>query len=119
MTARNYLRILSERDDQEARWGQQDHPDLSGTPATREVWRKQWRRELVETRGLESVQRYAGKLGWDLILLEEVYEALSEANEEKLEEELVQVAAVAVAWLEAIQRRRAAREEAQAWINGE
>ena len=47
--------------------------------------------------------------GWALILLEEVGEyakSLNEQDEQNLDEELVQVAAVAVAWLEARLRRK-------------
>jgi hypothetical protein len=42
------------------------------------------------------------------IFIEEVAEAIGAANEDRLREELVQCAAVAVAWIEAIDRRKAA-----------
>jgi len=42
---------------------------------------------------------------WALVLLEEVLEALEEHDEEKLREELIQVAAVAVRWAGAIDER--------------
>lgn len=42
---------------------------------------------------------------WSLVLLEEVLEALEEDNEERLRAELVQVAAVAVRWIGAIDVR--------------
>lgn len=45
-------------------------------------------------------------IGWDTVLLEEVYEALEEVGDDaKLREELVQVCAVACAWIEAIDKR--------------
>lgn len=45
-------------------------------------------------------------LAWDGILLEEVFKALEQiGNDAKLREELVQVAAVAASWIEAIDRR--------------
>jgi hypothetical protein len=49
----------------------------------------------------------AGPTGprWALVLLEEVLEALAEDNEDRLREELVQVAAVAVRWAGAIDQR--------------
>jgi hypothetical protein len=47
-----------------------------------------------------------GDLTWDGILLEEVYEALAEADPVKLREELVQVAAVAASWVVALDRRK-------------
>ena len=75
--------VLEERARQDAKWGQQDHLPVI----------------------------------WTGILLEEVGEVAQEVNEGwfsdsgpaielRLEEELIQVAAVAVAWVEALQRRR-------------
>jgi hypothetical protein len=46
-------------------------------------------------------------LKWVDILEEEVAEAAAESDPAKLRAELVQVAAVAVAWIEAIDRRAA------------
>jgi hypothetical protein len=46
-----------------------------------------------------------GTLTWTHILEEEVCEALAETDQERLREELVQVAAVACAWVECIDRR--------------
>lgn len=50
-----------------------------------------------------------GTVTWRHILLEEVWEAFSEEDEDKCRSELVQVAAVAVAAAQAIDRRRAAQ----------
>lgn len=48
-----------------------------------------------------------GDLTWEDILTEEFWEALAEAgNDDKLEAELIQVAAVTVGWIECIRRRR-------------
>jgi malonyl CoA-acyl carrier protein transacylase len=44
---------------------------------------------------------------WEHILTEEHYEAMAEEDPTRLREELIQVAAVAVAWVEAIDRRHA------------
>jgi hypothetical protein len=44
--------------------------------------------------------------GWDVILMEEVYEALAEKDPDRLRAELVQVAAVAVQWIDCINRRQ-------------
>ena len=49
-----------------------------------------------------------GKVTYRDILLEEVFEALAESNPARLRVELVQVAAVAVAWVEKIDRQAAA-----------
>lgn len=48
---------------------------------------------------------------WALVLLEEVLEALEEHDEERLREELIQVAAVAVRWAGAIDDRMAAETD--------
>lgn len=112
------LKVIMEREAQDAKWGPQDHQDLSGGVGNRELWQDLWARELVEARGNEAVMRDSKKLGWDLILLEEVFEALSADTEDERIEELIQVVAVGVAWIEAIQRRQARRAEAQAWIEG-
>ncbi|MGL5825583.1 MAG: hypothetical protein ACRCYU_12350 [Nocardioides sp.] len=45
-----------------------------------------------------------GTMGWDTILQEEVFEALSESNPEKAVAELIQVAAVAVAAADSLRR---------------
>lgn len=86
-------RILDERKRQDAKWGVQDHDEFM----------------------------------WLAILTEEVGEvaqsslfAMEETRESNLKQELTQVAAVAVAWLEAIERRAAARaDDADAGQEGE
>ena len=47
-----------------------------------------------------------GNLTWRHILLEEVYEALVEETPDKLRAELIQCAAVCIAWIEALDKRR-------------
>lgn len=88
---------------QDERWGQQDHPDWGGrTPG---VERSSYAHALVSIRSRESRARVNNELGWDLILREEVYEALSEPDDDERCEELIQVAAVALQWVAAIRRR--------------
>jgi hypothetical protein len=48
-----------------------------------------------------------GSLDWTGILLEEIYEALSEANATALRTELVQCGAVIAAWIEDLDQREA------------
>jgi hypothetical protein len=113
MTTRDVLSdVFVERVRQEEMWGQQNHPDLDpllvddcATPTQIALWyhiptaarAKMMCASLVEEKGLT----------WPDILIEEVSEAVEAAGEspEALREELVQVAAVAVAWIEAIDRR--------------
>jgi len=91
------LDVSQERGRQNARWGEQNHPDGSGHWSYAEL--------------ANGFRKYAdevaarGQLTWTDILREEVYEALAESDPVKLREELIQVAAVAVAWVEAIDRR--------------
>lgn len=47
----------------------------------------------------------AGRLTWRHILCEEYAEAMAETDREKLRAELIQVAAVAVKWIERLDRR--------------
>lgn len=100
-------RVLShteaEMDRQDERWGQQDHPDIGGKLPW--VTRIQHATVLERVREVEAQARDTDTLGWDLILLEEVYEALSELDDDKRCEELTQVAAVALQWAKAIRRR--------------
>lgn len=103
--------VAVERQHQDRRWGEQNHPDrmtMYGSPIFRMAY------------GIESAAYFQRKLAdanrrgecsWDRILLEEVAEAMDECAEDDvvhLREELVQVAAVAVAWVECIDRRIAA-----------
>lgn len=89
--------VLKERVRQDEKWGQQNHPDgTGGRPMIEAANEQRLRTDLLAESGL---------LDWRSILLEEVYEALAEEDPVKLREELVQVAAVAVAWVEAIDRR--------------
>lgn len=52
-----------------------------------------------------DVREKSGKVTFRDILLEEVAEALAEGEDQNLREELVQVAAVCVTWIDAIDRR--------------
>jgi hypothetical protein len=89
--------IAAERARQDEKWGEQNHPDGTGDYP-----------EIIDA----DVARMAcegaaegGYLDWLHILREEVAEAFAESAPDKLRAELVQVAAVAVAWVEAIDRR--------------
>ena len=108
--------VAAERLRQDARWGEQNHPDGTSRSLAIEIISA-----LPESNGFahtlpserarrlnqEAIQ--AGRLTWALILLEEVLEALEERDVERLREELIQVAAVCVSWVECISRREGAR----------
>ena len=91
--------VFDERLRQNDRWGEQNHPDGTST----EMWSPN--AELWKFRCDKAARE--GAVTWKHILLEEVYEALAEEDSTKLREELIQVAAVAAAWVEAIDRRAA------------
>lgn len=107
--------IAQERLRQDAKWGQQNHLDGTGprvpfggrlcymADAARDA-RLATNAAADKTPGLE----HHGPLTWRHILLEEVFEALAEAEPAALRAELVQIGAVSVAWVEAIDRRTAA-----------
>jgi hypothetical protein len=88
--------VIAERATQDRQWGEQNHPDGTSPAYTRaaEVAKAVTNRHAAE-----------GSVTWFDILHEEVMEAFAEPNPRA---ELVQVAAVAVAWIEAIDRRRKA-----------
>lgn len=81
-------------------WGEQNHPDGSST-----------NNDGIATMAKVSCeQAFAeGRGTWLDILLEEVMEASAEEDEDALVTELIQVAAVAESWADAIRRRQAAR----------
>lgn len=116
-----YGEVRCERARQDEKWGEQNHPDADpvllerpgGVTAQRlaehhEVPTGTRGRQLCETAASRGETSFMG------ILVEEVGEAMDEiavGNEDALREELVQVAAVAVQWVEAIDRRRSGAGE--------
>jgi hypothetical protein len=102
--------VAAERARQDAQWGEQNHPD--GTGARTASWGALVHAETAATDARLRCQRAAkvGDLTWRHILNEEVAEAFAEGDPAKLRAELVQVAAVAAAWIEAIDRRAADQE---------
>lgn len=85
--------VIEERRRQVVKWGQQDHPSGDTSP------------ELQELCDRAQVLCKSSDDTWPRILLEEVLEAFVEPEGPRLRQELIQVAAVAVAWIEAIDRR--------------
>ena len=95
--------VLVERARQDAKWGQQNHPNGTGGPGLgeRAVLARNWCQRLAAE----------GNCTWMAILEEEITEAYAERDPEKLRSELVQAAAVIAAWIECIDRH--ARQEAE------
>ncbi|MCX5229707.1 hypothetical protein [Streptomyces sp. NBC_00233] len=88
-----------ERQAQLAKWGEQKHPDGAGRAGYIE------KAGIARDACLMDALVNDGGPRWSLILLEEVYEALAEEDLVRLRAELVQVAAVAAAWVRDIDTR--------------
>ena len=93
--------VLSERARQDARWGMQNHADGTGGKAARD-------HASVARAQCEDAARN-GRLTFRHILAEEVAEAFAESDPALLRGELVQVAAVAQAWIAKIDRQAIGR----------
>lgn len=91
-------KVLYERQRQDDRWGEQNHPDGLGGEA--------FRRWEISMKQQNEAAVAEGRLTWSLILREEVAEALAASTDHQIQGELVQVAAVCQAWHEAIERRK-------------
>lgn len=96
--------VVSERQAQDAYWGTQNHPDGTGPDLLLldGVWSSRYVADEFRARCQGAAAR--GAVTWRHILLEEVFEAMA-ASPDELRGELVQVAAVACAWIESIDRR--------------
>ncbi len=111
--------VLEERARQDAKWGQQNHPDGTGprtTPLfspveflddhlTADIVARKLRDRCERRFAIDPRHREEPAGTWRDIFLEEGFEALAEDDPMKLRGELVQSAAVLVAWIEAIDRR--------------
>jgi hypothetical protein len=94
--------VHAERRRQDSIWGEQNHPDACGHGDVELVAHE------LEAREVNRKLKAEGKMSWAAILGEEAAEVFDEVNvdDESLRAELVQMAAVAVAWIECIDRRR-------------
>lgn len=101
--------VLAERARQDAKWGPQNYPDGTARPGDQYV--AEVLRNICKANG-------PGEDNWRDILAEEVGEAFAESDPAALRTELVQAAAVIVAWIEAIDRRPALAVQAVAQTGG-
>lgn len=93
--------VGKERERQDKKWGEQNHPLMHPETAfTKEEYKKT--ADLHKERCDDRAK--AGIVSWYDILMEEVYEVFAEEDIEKQKEELVQVAAVAVLIVECLDR---------------
>ncbi|WP_199539252.1 hypothetical protein [Desertihabitans brevis] len=107
--------VGGERGRQEVKWGEQNHPN--GTGGTRSLLRDAYEPNLDLRTGAELAAIFtartdrlaaAGRLTYEAILTEEWAEAIACDDPAELRAELVQVAAVAVAWVQKIDREQGA-----------
>jgi len=97
--------IAAEQSAQHAKFGEQNHEDGTG-PWVKNPDRMSNMEDQADVARLDCQEAAnSGNLNWMLILREEVYEAFAEKDTTALRTELVQVAAVAATWVEAIDRR--------------
>jgi hypothetical protein len=104
-TTRVLLGVADERRRQNEIWGEQSHPDGTGRPgdaALADAARKR----------CDSAFK-AGKGTYRHILEKEVFEAFAETDKLFLRAELVQVAAVATAWIEKLETIELGEETGQ------
>ena len=95
------IEIFGERHNQDLKWGEQNHPDGTGPERLRQIIS---RRDAAKT--ICDREHKAGHGTWEQILTEEYLEVLAESDPELLRAELIQLAAVAVEWVEHIDRRQ-------------
>lgn len=89
--------VKEEQDRQVKLWGIQNHPDGTGLAGDG--------KRSDDFKNLMKILAEDGLLTWRDILYEEVLEVFEKTNPLELQEELIQVAAVAASWAEAISRR--------------
>ncbi|GAA2639902.1 nucleoside triphosphate pyrophosphohydrolase [Actinomadura fulvescens] len=92
--------VAAERDAQDRLWGVQEFPDGSGP---------EYGERADEAKREVAAAWSRGELTWRHILTEEFYEALAETDPGRLRTELVQTAAVAVKWVQSLDRRHCAQ----------
>lgn len=110
-SARVLEEVSRERARQDEKWGEQNHPD--GTLDDRHLLGRahlpRWSTIRRDAQRRVDTLAELGRVEYIDILLEEVAEAFAESDPARLRAELIQVAAVAVQWVEAIDRRRAGK----------
>ena len=101
------LEVADERVRQTDKWGEQNHPNGTGPAKLPMPYNSGSWSAAVAAENLKLLTNCAAQIGhctWLHILREEVFEAFAETAPDKLRAELIQVAAVAVQWVEAIDR---------------
>ncbi len=105
--------VARERALQNEQWGEQNHPDGTGpyVGASRVTRTAGLATQAEDARRACQEADRRGDVTWYLILREEYLEAVAEDDPATLRTELIQTAAVCVAWVEAIDRRNQNRRD--------
>ena len=109
-TAGALMEVSGERGAQDLKWGPQNHPDVAYDAPIEAIAYLLGIPTADVARDNCDATFHAGRPSWAHVLVEEVSEAVEagcESDPAHLREELVQCAAVCVAWIEAIDRRAA------------
>lgn len=108
------LEIIRERETQHAVWGEQNLPNGTGPDRLLlgTLPRYENLRDIAKVQ--TDIRAHAGTGTFADLLVEEVFEALAEEDPAKLRAELIQVAALAAQWAEAIDRADAFAAPGQA-----
>jgi hypothetical protein len=105
------IEVLRERQAQDKKWGEQNHPMIGGGDLRHTgIARGAYADQAESFKQINAVYEREKIMGWDTILLEEVTEAMAESDPAKIRAELVQVAAVAVAMIESLDRNELAKK---------
>jgi len=94
------LDVANERKRQVEKWGVNDWPDGTGSMFDAV--------EMQIAKASHDRALFDGSMTWRHILSEEVAEVFAESDDDAIRRELIQVAAVAIQWVEAIDRRKVA-----------
>lgn len=102
-----FVEVALERNSQDHRWGEQNHPLVPREKNGNDGYHRMEHSRRANMWKALNDQRVAYKrLAWDGILLEEVFEAFAEKDPDKARAEMIQVAAVAIAIIESIDRNK-------------
>lgn len=104
ITSSILVEVAIERTRQDQLWGEQNHPLVCQATQDPEAEHHGHEHEAERYQFINGKRAELNALAWDGILLEEVAEAFAERDPQRVRAELIQVAAVAVAAIECIDR---------------
>lgn len=103
--------IIAERDKQDKKWGEQNHPSIkehfleNPTYTISEIAAEYKIPDVEEAKKICDLMAKLKECTWADIAIEEMCEAICTTDEKHRREELIQLAAVVMAWIECIDRK--------------